>query len=82
MDQLDQAGDVVVAASSDAGDGNVVARCAATPRLKTNVSTVDNVATPQGRLVTALAVVNQLAGRPGHYGIGCRRHADCPRPRP
>jgi Copper transport outer membrane protein, MctB len=70
VDQLDQAGNVVVAATSDAGDGNVVAQLRGDPRLKANVSTVDNVSTPQGRLVTVLAVVNQLAGRPGHYGIG------------
>lgn len=70
VDQFDQAGNVVVAATSDAGDGNVVAQLRGDPRLKENVSTVDNVSTPQGRLVTVLAVVNQLAGRPGHYGIG------------
>jgi hypothetical protein len=70
VDQLDQAGNVVVAATSDAGEGNVVAQLRGDPRLKANVSTVDNVSTPQGRLVTVLAVVNQLAGRPGHYGIG------------
>lgn len=70
VDQFDRAGAVVVAASSDAGTGNVVAELRGDPRLKANVSTVDNVSTPQGRLVTALAVVNQIAGRPGHYGIG------------
>jgi len=70
VDQFDQAGNIVVAATSDAGTGNVVAELRGDPRLRTNVSTVDNVSTPQGRLVTALAVVNQIAGRPGHYGIG------------
>jgi hypothetical protein len=40
------------------------------PQLAQNVSTVDNVSTPQGRLVTAWAVADQIAGRVGHYGIG------------
>lgn len=68
--QFDKAGHIVVAASADAGDGNVVAELRGDPQLAQNVSTVDNVSTPQGRLVTAWAVADQIAGRVGHYGIG------------
>ena len=68
--QFDKAGHVVVAASADAGDGNVVAELRGDPQLEQNVSTVDNVSTPQGRLVTAWAVAEQIAGRVDHYGIG------------
>jgi hypothetical protein len=68
--QFDKAGYVVVAASADAGDGNVVTELRGDPQLAQNVSTVDNVSTPQGRLVTAWAVADQIAGRVGHYGIG------------
>jgi hypothetical protein len=71
VDQFDQAGKLVVAANGLAGDGNVVAAVRADPQLKTTVSTVDNVSTPQGRLATALAVADQIDGREvGHYGIG------------
>ena len=68
--QLDNAGDVMVAASADAGAGNVVAEVRGDPRLSQTVSTVDNVGTPQGRLVVAWALADQIAGRAGHYGIG------------
>jgi len=68
--QFDKAGHVVVAASADAGDGNLVAELRGDPQLSKNVSTVDNVSTPQGRLVTAWAVADQIAGKVGHYGIG------------
>ena len=70
VDQFDDAGNIVVAASADAGDGNVIAELRGDPQLSKNVSTVDNVSTPQGRLVTAWAVADQIAGRVGHYGIG------------
>jgi Copper transport outer membrane protein, MctB len=70
VDQLDKAGSVVVAASADAGDGNVVAELRGDPKLAKTISTVDNVSTPQGRLVTAWAVADQIAGKVGHYGIG------------
>jgi hypothetical protein len=68
--QFDEAGRIVVACNGVAGEGNAVAAVRADPKLKLQVSTVDNVSTPQGELVTALAVVDQLAGTTGHYGIG------------
>jgi len=38
------------------------------PLTAKTISTVDNVGTPQGRIVTALALAEQLAGRVGPYG--------------
>jgi outer membrane murein-binding lipoprotein Lpp len=69
-DQLDQAGHVVVAANTTAGDGNVVAVLRADPQLSKHIATVDNVSTPQGRIAAAFAVAEQLAGRVGWFGIG------------
>jgi hypothetical protein len=68
--QLDNAGVVTVAAGADAGEGNVVAEVRRDPRLTQTMSTVDNAGTPQGRLVVAWALAEQIAGRPGHFGIG------------
>jgi Copper transport outer membrane protein, MctB len=68
--QFDRAGNVVVAASADAGSGNVVAVVRGDAVLSKEVSTVDNVGTPQGRLVTAWAVADRIGGKVGHYGIG------------
>ncbi|MDT5026451.1 MAG: hypothetical protein QOE61_2877 [Micromonosporaceae bacterium] len=68
--QFDKAGNVMVAATNDAGAGNLVAQVRHDPRLRLTVSTVDNVGTPQGRLVAAWAAVDQIAGKTGHYGVG------------
>jgi hypothetical protein len=68
--QFARIGPVVVAASGDAGDGNVVAEVRADPQLAAEVSTVDNASTPQGQIATGLTVAQQLAGGVGHYGIG------------
>jgi hypothetical protein len=68
--QLQQAGQVVVGANNTAGTGNIVSAVRGDPKLSKAVSTVDNVATPQGRIVMALALSEQLAGRVGSYGIG------------
>ncbi|HEX6871258.1 MAG TPA: copper transporter [Micromonosporaceae bacterium] len=68
--QLGRTGALVVAASADAGDGNVVAQVRRDPQLSAEISTVDNVGTPQGRLVTAWAAADEIAARSGHYGIG------------
>jgi mRNA-degrading endonuclease toxin of MazEF toxin-antitoxin module len=66
--QFDRAGRAVVAATTDTGAGNLVAQVRLDPQLRMSVSTVDNVATPQGRLVTAWAAADQIAGKTGHYG--------------
>jgi Copper transport outer membrane protein, MctB len=68
--QFDQAGQVVVVANNTAGAGNLVAAVRSDPNLSKNISTVDNLATPFGRIVTPLAVAEQLAGRVGAYGTG------------
>jgi hypothetical protein len=63
--QLRHAAPLVVA---DAAGTGVIAQIRADPLLSTTVSTVDDVTTPPGRLVTAWALADQLAGRTGHYG--------------
>jgi hypothetical protein len=70
VQQFDRAGSLVVADGADSGAGNIVAMVRADTALAQNVSTIDNVATPQGRLVAAWALADQLAGRTGHYGTG------------
>jgi hypothetical protein len=70
LTQFARIGPVMVAASGEAGDGNVVAEVRADPQLATEVSTVDNASTPQGVIATGLTVAQQLAGTIGHYGIG------------
>jgi hypothetical protein len=70
LTQFARIGQVVVAASGEAGDGNAVAEVRADPQLSAEVSTVDNASTPQGQIVTGLTVAQQLAGAIGHYGNG------------
>ena len=73
--QFDEAGPIVLAGNGVAGDGNAVADVRDDPALGKSISTVDNVATPQGRVVTVLALVEQVrqpatpgAVAAGHYG--------------
>lgn len=68
--QFDRAGYITVAATDPDGAGNLVAQIRRDPQLKLTISTVDNVATPQGRLVTVWATADQIVGRIGHYGVG------------
>jgi copper transport outer membrane protein MctB len=70
LTQFARVGPVVVAASGEAGDGNVVAEVRADPQLSTDVSTVDNASTPQGQIATGLTVAQQLGSTVGHYGNG------------
>lgn len=74
--QFDEAGPVVLSGTGVTGEGNVVAEVRGDPALNKTISTVDNVHTPQGRVVTALALAEQLRPDPatgtakaGHYGI-------------
>ncbi len=70
VSQLDQAGPLVVAANGAAGAGNVISAVRGDPSLIKTVSTVDNVATPQGRIATVLALDEQLvSNKTGHYGL-------------
>lgn len=77
---FDQAGPVVVAGSGVAGDGNVLSVVRGDPALTKTVSTVDNVATTLGKVVTVLALAEQLAGATGHYGIGTGAGQLMPKP--
>ena len=77
---LDQKVPIVVAGNGTSGDGNVVAQVRGDATLNRNVSTVDNVSTEMGRLVTSLALVEQLDGRSGHYGIDAGANALLPKP--
>ena len=71
VEQFDKAGALVVAGNGVGGSGNLIGAVRGDPALAGKVSTVDNVATPQGRVVAALALIDQLAGKPGgHYGTG------------
>jgi hypothetical protein len=66
---LGQAGPVV-AAGAGVDEGTVLRRLRTDPLTAARLSTVDNVNSPQGRLATAWALADQLAGRIGHYGNG------------
>jgi hypothetical protein len=69
--QFDKAGVEVVATNGAAGANNIVSQLRADPTLQKTVSTVDNLATPQGQVALALAVDEQLVlNRAGQYGLG------------
>lgn len=68
--QFTQEGQVLVAGSGVAGDGNIVAGVRSDPELVEAISTVDNASTPQGQIAVGLAVTEHLAGEVGHYGHG------------
>lgn len=70
VDQFDKTGSIVVGAEVPAGAGNVVGEVRGDPTLSKTISTVDNASTTQGRVGVVLAVVEQLSGKTGHYGIG------------
>jgi hypothetical protein len=68
-DQFDKVGALVVAANGVAGSGNIISEVRGDPALSKTISTVDNVATPAGRIATTLAVVEQVVfSKTGHYG--------------
>ncbi len=68
-DQFDKVGPMVVAANGVAGDGNIISEVRGDPTLSKTISTVDNVATPAGRIATTLATVEQVQfAKTGHYG--------------
>lgn len=70
VEQFDLAGPLVVVAAGPSGDGNLVAEIRQDPALSTRITTVDNVASPQGQVAAALAVARQLSVGAGHYGTG------------
>jgi hypothetical protein len=68
--EFDKAG-VLVVAGNGVGEGNVVTEIRGDPALTKTISTVDNVPTANGQLVTALALADQLrSNKVGHYGLG------------
>jgi len=68
-DQFDKVGPLVVAANGVAGNGNIISEVRGDPTLSKSISTVDNVATPAGRIATVLALVEQIQlSQAGHYG--------------
>ena len=70
-EQFDQAASrIVVGAPTAAGDGNVIRGVRDDPDLVKTISTVDNVNTVQGQLVTVLALAEQIDGSTGQYGRG------------
>jgi hypothetical protein len=79
-EQFDKSSRLVVAGNGVGGEGNLLAALRADAALSKTVSTVDNVATPQGLVATAMALAEQLEGRVGHYGIGAGSTALLPRP--
>lgn len=80
VDGFGHAGHVVLASDGVGSDGNAVTAIRRDPALTKTISTVDNVATPQGRVIVALALAEQLAGGSGHYGIGDGATALMPKP--
>jgi hypothetical protein len=69
-DQFDKVGPLVVAANGAAGTGNLIAALRGDPTLQKTISTVDNLATPQGQITTILALVEQVTQhKAGHYGL-------------
>jgi hypothetical protein len=64
---LRRAAPLVVAAGAATG---LVGQVRADTSLSATVSTVDDVGTPAGRLVTAWALADLIGGRTGHYGNG------------
>jgi hypothetical protein len=78
-EQFDKPAPIVVAAPNASGDGNVITALRRDPALSKMVSTVDNVSGAAGQLVTVLALIEQLGGHPGHYGIGSGASGIAPR---
>ncbi|MBO0869444.1 MAG: copper transporter [Micromonosporaceae bacterium] len=68
--QFDNVSRLVVAANGAAGSGNVVASLRGDPTLSKTISTVDYLATPQGKVALVLAMAEQInnPNKAGHYG--------------
>jgi hypothetical protein len=80
VDRLAHSAHLVVGSDGVGTDGNTVTAVRRDPALTKIISTVDNVATPQGRVVVALALAEQIGGGSGHYGIGDGAAALMPKP--
>jgi hypothetical protein len=80
VDQFAHAGHLIVASDGVGAEGNAITAVRRDPVLTKTISTVDNVATPQGRVITALALAEQVGGGSGHYGIGDGATSLIPKP--
>jgi hypothetical protein len=80
VERFDQAAPLALAAGSGAGPGNVVRAVRDDPALVKTVSTVDTGATSTGHVVTVMALIDQLAGRVGHYGLAPGATSLMPKP--
>ncbi|HIV57065.1 MAG TPA: copper transporter [Candidatus Stackebrandtia faecavium] len=69
-DQFSQAGSVVLASPTIVGDGNVVRAVLGDESVADEISTVDNVSSPEGQLAAVLALSERIDGDVGHYGTG------------
>ncbi|HIW64213.1 MAG TPA: copper transporter [Candidatus Stackebrandtia excrementipullorum] len=80
VNQFGEYGPIVCAAPTGAGDGNVISAVLGDPELADAISTVDNVAGPEGQLATIMALPERIAGTAGHYGTGEGATALVPEP--
>lgn len=79
---LDQAGDgsVLAAPSDSAGPDGMVSALRGDDAVKQDVSTVDNLQAPPGRVVSVLALALDARGRPGQWGSGTGADSVAPTP--
>jgi hypothetical protein len=61
---------MVLAAPQAGGTGNPIGVIRGDDSLAKKISTVDNVSSPEGQVVTALALAEQFENKTGHYGSG------------
>jgi hypothetical protein len=70
----------LVVGGNGIGDGNLVSEIRADPTLVKKISTVDNVSTEQGRLATAMTVVERVvANKVGQYGLSTGATSQVPK---
>jgi hypothetical protein len=61
---------MVLSAPQAGGTGNPIGSVRGDDSLAKHISTVDNVSSPEGQVVTSLALAEQFGGKAGHYGSG------------
>jgi hypothetical protein len=82
-EQFGKQAPIVVAAAGAAGAGNVISAVRGDPTLAKIIATVDNVTTPNGQVVVALALAEFLTTKkPGHYGVAGGATGMLPKPKP
>ena len=68
--QFGRTGPTAVAAPTTVGEGNLISSIMSDAGLAEQISTVNNVAGPEGQLATILAITERVDGGVGHYGTG------------